>query len=138
MSAYVLRICDWSSDVCSSDLSACRPTLPGHAQGRPRVGGGVVLHRLACRLARLPARHPRPVAARHPGAFGADGPQPLPPPGRAAAPLALTTSPGAAVEPAPYPDKRDRKRVVSGKSVHGGVCHGGVRTITKKQYKNKK
>src|SRR3546814_6703969 len=25
--AYVLRISDWSSDVCSSDLPACRPRL---------------------------------------------------------------------------------------------------------------
>src|SRR3546814_1512751 len=45
--AYEMRISDWSSDVCSSDLDA----VPGEAQGR--------LHREARVLARLLERDPR-------------------------------------------------------------------------------
>src|SRR3546814_2617840 len=56
--AYEMRISDWSSDVCSSDLcrlppapmsfviAADHPSLPGHFPGRPLVPGVVVLDRV--------------------------------------------------------------------------------------------
>src|SRR3546814_20150024 len=34
--AYEMRISDWSSDVCSSDLPGRRPTDPGRPPGSPR------------------------------------------------------------------------------------------------------
>src|SRR3546814_10246449 len=51
--AYEMRISDWSSDVCSSDLHASR----GSAQG------GIRLCRGPRRARRLPA-HPHPAAGR--------------------------------------------------------------------------
>src|SRR3546814_4433488 len=32
-----MRISDWSSDVCSSDLSACRPAMFGELSGEERM-----------------------------------------------------------------------------------------------------
>src|SRR3546814_4950845 len=42
--AYEMRISDWSSDVCSSDLQGPRPRAPGgREQAGRRLEGGVVL-----------------------------------------------------------------------------------------------
>src|SRR3546814_2332528 len=40
--AYEMRISDWSSDVCSSDLSRRVGTLPSHASGADNDGTAVV------------------------------------------------------------------------------------------------
>src|SRR3546814_18570819 len=53
--AYEMRISDWSSDVCSSDL---QPRHPAHARDRALRGG--------CRQPRAPAQ-----PDRQPGAGGA-------------------------------------------------------------------
>src|SRR3546814_17679986 len=66
--AYEMRISDWSSDVCSSDLAGCRRLLAGD---RAAQGGGAV-HR-ADRLPRHQEGRPesradraiRPVAVPH-------------------------------------------------------------------------
>src|SRR5256886_12998169 len=49
--------CDWSSDVCSSDL------LPQHPTGLGGIGGPAQQRPVAVRVAR--ARHPAPVRGRH-------------------------------------------------------------------------
>src|SRR3546814_1765799 len=36
--AYEMRISDWSSDVCSSDLIGCRYVLVGHSERREYHG----------------------------------------------------------------------------------------------------
>src|SRR3546814_7322851 len=58
--AYEMRISDWSSDVCSSDLQAARPSCHARRQGAARGDEGGAP---ASRLHRLPARSP-PLARR--------------------------------------------------------------------------
>src|SRR3546814_8024028 len=48
--AYEMRISDWGSDVCSSDLLAFEPPDYGPLLGAP-VGGGTVGGIVACNLA---------------------------------------------------------------------------------------
>src|SRR3546814_20726506 len=52
--AYEMRISDWSSDVCSSDLGARRRRRVGRAAGRPRGGRA---WRVRAVLPGLPVRH---------------------------------------------------------------------------------
>src|SRR3546814_6365412 len=64
--AYEMRISDWSSDVCSSDLPPRPQALREHAAGRRELvrhpDPGVALHRLP---ARQPAgRKPQPRQPR--------------------------------------------------------------------------
>src|SRR3546814_8147688 len=56
--AYEMRISDWSSDVCSSDLDLRGPVVPGAAgaDGGRRRAGGAGAQRLAVR-----ARQARPA-----------------------------------------------------------------------------
>src|SRR3546814_7541202 len=120
--AYEMRISDWSSDVCSSDLAGCRRLLAGD---RAAQGGGAV-HR-ADRLPRHQEGRPesradraiRPVAVPH------------------AVPGRRTRRSGYSAlgrgQPAPAGDRSlvaaDRKSVVSGTSVSVRVDIGGRRLI---------
>src|SRR3546814_16384988 len=112
--AYELRISDWSSDVCSSDLLGRRPDLwqqqrLGHRHARRAC------HSL--RDAAAPSHRPRRrcSAGRH---------------GRGDEPTAPATAPHTDLGPG-----QDRKSVVWGKSVSVRVGLGGRRIITKKQKK---
>src|SRR3546814_16932570 len=113
--AYDMRISDWSSDVCSSDLKGGRDLqlrIIGTARALPRIGPAVVedIFALAVRLqisgsrrdqcARSILHHQRrrlPAGAR----------------------------------------PEDRKNVVSGNGVSGRVVLGGPRLIKKKKNKKK-
>src|SRR3546814_1296179 len=57
--AYEMRISDWSSDVCSSDLDAARDRAGAPARRRPaaQVPGQVPGHRTAAAAGRVQARH---------------------------------------------------------------------------------
>src|SRR3546814_19842730 len=93
-----MRISDWSSDVCSSDLPASSAARVSNG-ARRRIGGIVVSS------------------------------------GRQRLPLALKRfAPSSASLAALNPD-RDRKRVVSGKSVTVRVDLGGCRYIKTKTLK---
>src|SRR3546814_20995198 len=106
--AYEMRISDWSSDVCSSDLS--HPIPP--AKYRDRV----------------PPIRPVPRASRQQCAEGARRPlRPCLCPPRSRSPTA-----GRAASALP-PDQADRKSVVSGKSVAVRVDTGGRRLLNKKK-----
>src|SRR3546814_11115303 len=107
--AYEMRISDWSSDVCSSDLCA----------GSDRADGNPFLS------------HAFLHALEESGSVGAEaGWQPQH--------LLMTDKAGRLVGAAPmYLKGQDRKRVVSGKSVSVRVDLGGRRIIKKKKYKNK-
>src|SRR3546814_18145711 len=94
--AFEMRISDWSSDVCASDL----------------LGVGACLKR--CALYRSPTPTP-PLKGR--GLFRHDPIRPCPGRHRTA--------------------RRDRKRVVKGKSVSVRVDLGGRRIIQKKKNDNK-
>src|SRR3546814_15475537 len=78
--AYEMRISDWSSDVCSSDLLAVLPApkRPGQ-RVKPRIFGidvGVFLKRAARpRTARIGAVQPRVIDLDHPP----DDARPTPP-----------------------------------------------------------
>src|SRR5215204_7190969 len=41
---HTRSLCDWNSDVCSSDLRSARRAVPRRAEGRPR-GPGAARHR---------------------------------------------------------------------------------------------
>src|SRR3546814_16479627 len=109
--AYELRISDWSSDVCSSDLAdaAVRPAARDHRgrgveeqrPGRRAAAAGQCVRELV-----------HPVPCRGAAARGAEG-------NRRAA-------------------RRDRKSVVSGKSVSVRVDLGGRRILNKKTRSMKK
>src|SRR3546814_5100877 len=60
--AYEMRISDWSSDVCSSDLAfaLCRP--PGHHAGRDYMGGYCYLNNAAIAAREAHSRGLGPVA----------------------------------------------------------------------------
>src|SRR3546814_19523055 len=106
--AYEVRISDWSSDVCSSDLPQRGPPLPG------------VREPPECRQRRAPAAAGEEERTRAGGGSRPAG---------VAAPVRPRDRrmDGAARVVA----ERDRKRVVEGKSVAGRVDHGGWR-ISKK------
>src|SRR3546814_392578 len=47
--AYEMRISDWSSDVCSSDLAECCHPIPGdRIVGLRREGAGIEVHTIDC------------------------------------------------------------------------------------------
>src|SRR3546814_18171977 len=110
--AYEMRISDWSSDVCSSDLAAQGPEHRTvrlvHRSAHHRTVPGCVRHRSAGRHvdAELAAR----AVGHHTELHAADRPLP----------------------DADHADPLDRKRVVSGKSVSVRVDIGGGRHMKKK------
>src|SRR3546814_20802497 len=108
--AYEMRISDWSSDVCSSDLtSASCCTITSR------------LIRSAKWAASAPRRGARPATASSPGArYARCCRRRRSFPTRSAS---FQTSPGA------------RKSVVEGKSVAVRVDLGGRRSINKQKYK---
>src|SRR3546814_2106087 len=57
--AYEMRISDWSSDVCSSDLGLDRHVAQGHARLRRQAFDGLpdVFDRIAPRALRAQAMH---------------------------------------------------------------------------------
>src|SRR3546814_17193264 len=97
-----MRISDWSSDVCSSDLAGQAADATGRADQRPGLlQGPGHLHA---------ARQGAPGdAAQHPDRL-----------------------PGSVFVAEPADDSRDRKSVVSGKSVSVRVDIGGRRIIKTK------
>src|SRR3546814_17043259 len=108
-----MRISDWSSDVCSSDLRH-QPNLTGGwsestheiaaLHGEPQYAGGIEDRRMWIARPRFGHRE-------------------------------LPDLTGRRVEAANEPC-RDRKSVVSGKRVSGRVDPGGRRIINKKKYIN--
>src|SRR3546814_16844034 len=110
-----MRISDWSSDVCSSDLRRCR--AGGHP---PRC------HRSRCRWpARLPNRDRAAPIRNRPFVARAGNDETVG--------LALFAHQGVrSAQPG------DRKSVVSGKRVSVRVDLGGRRVIKKKKKKKKK
>src|SRR3546814_18476772 len=104
--AYEMRISDWSSDVCSSDLP-CPSGLDLQQAGRKAL---VDADRAAGRVRNCPFLRRQHDHARHFGAFGGGG-------------------------PARRQPRLDRKSVVSGKSVSVRVDLGGRRIIKKKNKK---
>src|SRR3546814_15100682 len=108
--AYEMRISDWSSDVCSSDLGGRRVVAQRRASVRLRRGGdgqgrASVPAGAACGACGTQRRTGRGISAR----FAAAGP----------------LRPGRVLI--------DRKSVVEGKSVSVRVDLGGRRIIQKKQ-----
>src|SRR3546814_13921794 len=108
-----MRISDWSSDVCSSDLVAVRRPQAGHRRttGRTPASGGAVaaLVELPSGRHRVRLREPVPGSARRRVAAGAFG--------------------------APW--RGGRKSVVSGKSVSVRVDCGGSRYIQNNKKKTR-
>src|SRR3546814_17489347 len=105
-----MRISDWSSDVCSSDLQRHRLVRALLRLVQPR------LREDQRQLPARRARHPRPSVAVHGGVRG-DG-----------------AGDGPAVR---TPAQLDRKSVVKGKSVSVRVDLGGRRIIKKKKKHSK-
>src|SRR3546814_12184155 len=97
--AYEMRISDWSSDVCSSDLGRHQRSITSRSTG-----------------SNLPAISPFSLARN----------APIAPPSPTISQIAPSDSALAA-------SRRDRKSVVSGKSVSVRVDLGGRRIIKKKQ-----
>src|SRR3546814_17031919 len=115
--AYELRISDWSSDVCSSDLSlipaqSCAANLPAPLSTvwRISVGMATIIGHWACASMKRRSSTPSSACLRP-----ADRP--------------ITPS------TCPRPRGRDRKSGVSGKSVSVRVDLGGRRIIKKKKVK---
>src|SRR3546814_16089131 len=112
-----MRISDWSSDVCSSDLFNLDGDSPGSGDGRPRRLRAEDLGRpRAASQQDLVGGKMLPVVQRH-------------------APDRSILNPGlrSATDP-----ERDRKRVGSGKSVSVRVNLGGSRIIKKKKKRKRK
>src|SRR3546814_2721118 len=64
--SYKLRISDWNSDVCSSDLASRPPGfLRREAEDRRQPGGEAGEQLVEHRSARAPAQRVRPVAVEH-------------------------------------------------------------------------
>src|SRR3546814_16835977 len=104
-----MRISDWSSDVCSSDLEG-RHGVARIGPAIPEVSGPVVPHDQV-----LGVRPDRPDLYRHPR--------------RAAEDVALDTD-------ALPPRALDRQSVEEGKSVSVRVDHGGRSIIINKKIEN--
>src|SRR3546814_18495791 len=102
-----MRISDWSSDVCSSDLSAF-PPLPAHR--RLKIFSGVHPETPPCPY--RAHRQPAPAPCEKP--FGA--------PAKPAAPARMR-----------QPSKQNRKSVENGRSVSVRVDLGGGRVSTTKK-----
>src|SRR3546814_18600693 len=111
--AYEMRISDWSSDVCSSDLTQrtqrARAVTEQYVDGAFHSGGGLRFTRTRC--GKRAASRSRPVSSLWLSAI----------------------SDNASGKPS-----ADRKSVVSGKSVSVRVDLGGRRIIKKKQHRTKK
>src|SRR3546814_19793842 len=119
--AYDMRISDWSSDVCSSDLAAgttSKPTTSWPALARLRAIGRPMLPR--------PRNPMRAIAA-----------SPIPAILVAFRPYRIPAGAGNPALPAAQAKVRDRKSVVSGKRVSVRVDLGGGRIIKKKNIQNK-
>src|SRR3546814_19300402 len=120
-----MRISDWSSEVCSSDLEAG----VGHLGIEPHIAVEPVRIRLSFEIGEdfgLPREHPRPARV-----------------GREAVAVEMArniaraagigvVAPGAAAAVALFEDQ-DRKSVVEGKSGSVRVTLGGRRIIKKKK-----
>src|SRR3546814_13009886 len=122
--AYEMRISDWSSDVCSSDLAPRAAVLGPGARPRQHRGGTAQRDTPAHPHTR---RHGR--RGLTPYAFAA----PLTPLDQHLARLLRRPHPPAAggdFRPHGFPGGAVRKRVVSGQRVSGSV-HLGVRGIIK-------
>src|SRR3546814_14220029 len=118
-----MRISDWSSDVCSSDLSIARRLTREDRFHRGRVGGVIDAVAAPLERARQRAREIHIVLDDQQMAFI----------GHRQSPSGETRFRRSAGRSAPPP--RDRTSVVTGKSVSGSVALGGRRIIkkTKKQ-----
>src|SRR3546814_17409342 len=107
-----MRISDWSSDVCSSDLALLSFGVEAHCLPKKHGGYEKAYKRRRFKLAAVPG----PVmAAFHPSPWLIRNTDPL---AKAGATLSAV---------------RDRKSVASGKSVSVRVDHGGRRIIKKKK-----
>src|SRR3546814_13948054 len=113
--AYEMRISDWSSDVCSSDLATASAARDQHAHLRG-------LHRRE--LERITTG--RGCGIRFKESRKAD---------MSSSAAAPSSSPRTR---RPRPCRSDRKSVVEGKSVYTRVDLGGRRIITKKKTAEKK
>src|SRR3546814_11751023 len=120
-----MRISDWSSDVCSSDLARAEGTVARHARPRPvrrtclrpapPPGGGTGCHPGG------PERRPARVPAGRPDRARQD-------------PVRLPCDRRDAGDGTSR-DLPDRKSVVKGKSVSVSVEPGGCRILKKKKLK---
>src|SRR3546814_19516493 len=122
-----MRISDWSSDVCSSDLHRPRHAI---AARRPQ----------SARLSTRPVRLPLPAARRAAICRRCDARSP-PHPSRAEARYAAGNLLAAVLrgqEPPLLDAPGDRKSVVEGKSVSVSVDFGGRRNLKKKTLINNK
>src|SRR3546814_20216083 len=121
--AYELRISDWMSDVCASDLGAARATRGADGEVRLRPGGPCRqgARPRADRAAARPADRFRRRIAR-----------------TARAHLHVDHRPAAAETGAGAQRARDRKSVVEGKGVSVRVDLGGRRNLKKKKTKRRK
>src|SRR3546814_12750269 len=120
--AYEMRISDWSSDVCSSDLTG-PDQRPCHWQGAPdRAWHRHSPERRPCWPSALPLRcgpdRKREWIESYPGSRKR---------------LAHHLKPHTKAFEAYGPTPEDRKSVVKGKSVSVSVDPGGRRIIKKKQ-----
>src|SRR3546814_12317916 len=109
-----MRISDWSSDVCSSDLGLSREIRPG-ACGVYDAATDKYIFPRPCRVAHHLRHGPARLSARH---------------GRDRKPLRGTA---AADQGAVARSSLDRKSVVSGQGVSVRVDLGGRRIIKKKK-----
>src|SRR3546814_16288186 len=110
--AYEMRISDWSSDVCSSDLWPRPSTQPPHCCLRHPTGKPPTARPPPC------GNEPQIASAR-----------PVPPPARPASPGCgrqnLHPNNGGVQAAACLGSAADRHSVVTGKSVSVRVDHGG-------------
>src|SRR3546814_11819536 len=112
-----MRISDWSSDVCSSDLEPATIPLPPSEMPATALAAGGIMGAIAVR---------QPV-----GVVACITPYNFPivnMAGKVGPALAMGNT--VVVKPAP---QEDRKSVVQGKSVSVRVDHGGRRIIKKKK-----
>src|SRR3546814_16106670 len=124
--AYEMRISDWSSDVCSSDLDG-----GSHGNSSHRTTSQCwVRHRFAAsrgrstRRAGRPSRRCRSGRGRCPSRSSGCGP---------ARPHRKRPVPAAGRQRRQVQTSEDRKRVVEGKSGSGRFEFGGGRRIKKKK-----
>src|SRR3546814_16493200 len=147
--AYEMRISDWSSDVCSSDLDRSRSRSPPDSSSR-RGGRRPLPSALEVRPARR-SGHPSGRKPETASPATALPPASSPPPPRPADAGAPTRRPPHPLRPSvpssdirpfgagriiAYLAGRDRKSVVEGKSVYVRVELGGGRILTKKKKTN--
>src|SRR3546814_15018320 len=110
--AYEMRMSDWSSDVCSSDLTSSKIVLETTSDARVKSFATMMI-----------GDHGKSTAMLKSAAAASD--VKAPPPG-------LTPDQQATVAALQQARGVDRTSVVSGKSVSGRVALGGRRIIKKK------